>query len=381
MHDAVIVSAVRTPFTRAFSGALSQSSEFDLAKAVMRGAIEGPGLLPETIDEIAMGEVYQGGGCIARYSALDLGLPVDTPGIAIGAFCSSGMVAIHHAVAAVRSGMKRCVIAGGVTSVSISADPNTAPKAFSPSHPGSTGEPASDLTFNLGEMTARKLGVTRDNIDEWAYRAHSTAVRAIDTGLFAGEHVPVETDGRVISDTPDELPRRDLTPETLAELEPVLGPGHTVTVGNQTGLTDGAAALAVCSRAYAAEYGLRPLATIRGWANVGAEPNEAMNAALTAARRSMQVAGLRTDAVTRFEIHDSFAVLGLAFERALDLDRERLNVLGGGLALGHPFAASGARVATTLVHSLRRDGGGTGVGVILGAGGIATALALEVHAA
>lgn len=379
MHDAVIVSAVRTPFTRAFSGALSDTSEFDLAKAVLRGAVEAPGLQAEAIDEIALGEVYQGGGCIARFAGLDLGLPVDTPGVAIGSFCSSGMVAIHHAVAAVRSGMKRCVIAGGVTSLSAAA-PAAAPK-FSPSHPGSTGDPASDLTFNLGEMTARKLGVSREDIDEWAYRSHSTAIDAIDRGLLAGEHISVESTGRVIPDVTDELPRRDLTPAALADLEPVLGPGHTVTVGNQTGLTDGAAALAVCSRSYAAEYGLKPLAIIRGWANVGAEPNEAMAAALTAARRGMQVAGLRTDDVTRFEVHDSFAVLGLAFERGLDLDRDKINVLGGGLALGHPFAASGARVAVTLVNSLQRAGGGTGVGVILGAGGIATALALEVPAA
>ncbi|MFE3001802.1 thiolase family protein [Nocardia sp. NPDC059246] len=380
MHDAVIVSAVRTPFTRAFSGALSEASEFDLAKAVVRGAIDKPGLRPETIDEVALGEVYQGGGCIARYVALDLGMPADTPGIAIGAFCSSGMVAMHHAVAAVRSGMKHCVIAGGVTSVSISADPATAPKTWSPSHPGSTGEPASDLTFNLGEMTARKLGVSRTDIDEWAYRAHSTAVDAIDRGLFDEEHIPVEVGGRSIT-SPDELPRRDLTPQALAELEPVLGPGHTVTVGNQTGLTDGAAALAICSRAYADEHRLTPLATVRGWANVGAEPNEAMSAALTATRRCMQVAGLRADSVTRFEVHDSFAVLGLAFERGLDLDRDKINVLGGGLALGHPFAGSGARVAVTLVHSLRHSGGGTGVGVVLGAGGMATAIALEVPAA
>ncbi|WP_067720947.1 thiolase family protein [Nocardia yamanashiensis] len=380
MHEAVIVSAVRTPFTRAFSGALSDCSEFDLAKAVVRGAIQRPGLHPETIDEIALGEVYQGGGCIARYVGLDLGLPVDTPGVAIGSFCSSGMVAIQHAVAAVRSGMKHCVIAGGVTSVSVSADPATAPKTWSPSHPGSSGEPATDLTFNLGEMTARRLGLGRAEIDAWAYRSHSTAVAAIDDGLFEVEHTPVAQGDRVIAG-PDELPRRDLDPAALAELEPVLGPGHTVTVGNQTGLTDGAAALAVCSRAYAEEYGLRPLAVIRGWASVGAEPNEAMGAGLVAARRSMQVAGLRADAVTRFEIHDSFAVLGLAFERGLDLDRDKINVLGGGLALGHPFAGSGARVAVTLVHSLRRDGGGTGVGVILGAGGAATALALEVPAA
>ncbi|MGF7124650.1 thiolase family protein [Rhodococcus sp. BE178] len=384
MRETAILAAVRTPFTRAFTGGLGQASEFDLAKSVIEGSLVQSGLPPEAVDDVALGEVYQGGGCIARYAALDLGLPVDTPGVAIGGFCASGMLAIHHGVAGIRSGMSRAVIAGGVTSVThapvtypMSADPANSAPVWSPSHPSTSAAPAGDLTFTIGEATARSLGIGREELDEWAVRAHALAVSALDKGIFDAEKVSVRLAAGGTAEA-DELPQRGVTAEGLRELEPVLGPGNTVTVGNQTGLTDGAAALCLSGGREAGDFGIKPLGFVTGWGSAGVEPNESMSAAFVSVRRALTVAGVRLDDVDLFEIHDSFAVIGLAFEKGLEIEREKINVLGGGLALGHPFAGSGARTVVTLVHELQRRGGGTGLAAILGAGGLATATVVQV---
>jgi acetyl-CoA acetyltransferase family protein len=347
--------------------------------------IDRSGVDAGSIDNIMLGEVLQGGGCIARYSALDLGLPPDTPGFAIGGWCASGMIAIHQAVASIRSGMGKCIIAGGLNTPSASplAGPNflqtgVADMAVAPMHPGIGEMPALDLAFTLGEGTAKEFGLTRDEIDEWALRAHTLAAAAVDDGLLETETVPVEVGGTMVSD--DELPWRDITAEALRAMDSFIGSDCTVTVANQTGLTDGAAAIMVCDRDFADDHGLTPLAEVIGWSVVGSEPERATGAAITATRRALENVSLGIEDVDLFELHDSYASIGIAYERSLEIERDRLNVYGGGLALGHPYAASGTRVAGTLINALQRRGGGVGLGAIVSAGGLGTAVVLNVAA-
>jgi acetyl-CoA acetyltransferase family protein len=384
--DAVIISTARTPFARGFSGGLAKATEFDLAKAAIAGALGRSGLQSKEIENIMLGEVYQGGGCIARYAALDLGLPPEIPGVAIGGFCVSGMMALQHAVAAVRSGMHRCVIAGGVSSVSQSKfvtpsflQTGILEQECSPSHPDAGEAPAMDLVLTLGEGTAKLFNLTRDEIDEWAYRAHKLAIEAIDNGLLDREKVPVEVGATTVID--DDLPHRGLDLEFFADMDSFLGPGCTVTVGNQTALTDGAAAMVLCDGDFARSRNAPVLAEVIGWSCTATEPNSATMAAATASRRALAVAGITLDEVDLFEVQDSYASIGVAFERVLELDRAKINVYGGGLALGHPYAASGTRVAGTLINALQERGGGYGLGAIIGAGGVATAIVLNVPAA
>jgi acetyl-CoA acetyltransferase family protein len=386
MSDAVIVAYARTPFTRSLVGGLAKASEFDLASAVIGEVIRRSGIPPESIDNIAMGEVLQGGGCIARYSALELGLPPDTPAVAIGGWCASGMIAMHQAVASIRAGMGRCIIAGGVNTPSASpmAGPHFASTGITdtpiaPMHPGIGEMPALDLALMLGEGTARQYGLTREEVDEWAARAHSLASDAIEAGVLDWEKVAVAAGDTVV--TADELPCRDFTVAALGQMDSFLGADCTVTVGNQTGLTDGAAALMICDRAFAESLGVEPLARIVGWSVVGSEPELATEATVTATRRALALADVNVEAVDLFEVHDSYASIGVAYGRELKLADDRLNVHGGGLALGHPYGASGTRVAGTLIAELQRRGGGVGAGAIVSAGGLGAAVVLDVFPA
>jgi acetyl-CoA C-acetyltransferase len=385
VNEVVVISSARTPFARSFSGALAEVNEFELAKYAVSAALSRSAIDSAEVDNVMLGEVYQGGGCIARYTALDLGMSPEVPGVAIGGFCTSGMMAIQHAVAAIRSGIHRCVIAGGVSSVSQS--PFVTPsflqtgileQVCSPSHPNAGASPVMDLVMTLGEGTAKFFNLSRDDIDEWSCRAHHLAVAAIDDGVFDTEKVAVELESKTAFD--DELPHRGLDLEFFRSMDSFLGPGCTVTVGNQTALTDGAAAMVLCDLEFARSRNAPVLAEVIGWSCTATEPDEAMVAAVTASRRALQVAGLELDEIKVFEVQDSYASIGVAFERALELDRDKINVFGGGLALGHPYAGSGTRVVGTLINALQRRGGGYGLGAIIGAGGVATAVVVNVPA-
>lgn len=383
MPGAVVVAYARTPFTRSLVGGLAKASEFELANAVIRGVIDRSGLDPTLIDTIVMGEVLQGGGCIARYSALDLGLPPDTPAYDVGGWCTSGMVAMHQAVASIRAGMAHCVIAGGLNTPSQSplAGPHFATTGITdtpiaPMHPGIGEMPALDLALMLGEGTATQFGLSRAEVDEWAARAHSLACDASEGRVLDAEKIAVDVGGQTVFD--DELPSRDLTQDALSAMDSFLGENCTVTPGNQTGLTDGAAAVLICEREFALSHGMTPLAEIIGWSVVGSSPEGATEATVTATRRALDVAGVDIGEVDLFDVHDSYASIGVAYERSLRIDRDRLNVHGGGLALGHPYGASGTRVAGTLINELQRRGGGLGTGAIVSAGGLGAALVLDV---
>ena len=393
MTDAVIVSACRTAIGTAFKGTLADTSALDLAHTVVEASVARSGLGPDAFDDVVLGEAMYGGGDIARHAAITTGL-TGVPGLAHNRHCASGMAAVQTAAASIRAGMDEAVVAGGVQSSS------TSPRSryrlpggdewvdpwVSPSHPDRPDAPNMDMSITVGWNAARKVGVTREDMDAWALRSHRNAVAAIDEGRFDDEVVPQEVVGRDGSKTTfavDEHPRRGTSMEKLAQLK-VLHPeieGFSITAGNACGANDGAAALVLTSDGLAERHGLTPLATVRSWASVGVDPAETGLAPTLAIPKALARAGIGLGDVDLFEINEAFAAMCVASIRVLDIDPDLVNVSGSGCSLGHPIAATGARMVTTLVHELRRRGGGVAVAAMCAGGGIGSATVLEVHGA
>jgi acetyl-CoA C-acetyltransferase len=251
------------------------------------------------------------------------------------------------------------------------------------SHPDSAEAPALDMSVTVGWNTARIAGVSREEMDAWALNSHAKAVRAIDEGRFADEIVPIRArrkDGDDVLFDTDEHPRRGGSLEkmgTLKVLHPEI-PGFSITAGNSSGVNDGAAAVVVTSDEFARAHGLRPLAVVRSWASVGVDPVRTGLAPVEAIPKALARAGLTVGDVDLFEINEAFASMCVATTRELGLDADRVNVNGSGCSLGHPIAATGARMVTTMVHELGRRGGGIGVVSMCAGGGMGSALVLEV---
>jgi acetyl-CoA C-acetyltransferase len=390
MPDAVIVSAVRTPIGTAFKGTLTETSAFDLAEAVVSESVARTGLRGDDVDDVILGETLYGGGAVARHAAITAGLS-GVPGMALNRHCASGLSAVTTAAANIRAGMDRAVIAGGVHSQS------TSPRAswrtpgtqdwtewwISPTHPDRPDAPNMDMSITVGWNAAQLAGVTREEMDAWALESHRKAVAAADEGRFADEIVPLKVtrgDGESVTFEADEHPRRDTTAERLAGLK-TLHPeieGFSITAGNAGGLNDGAAALVLTSDDFAAEHGLTPLAVVRSWASVGVDPAETGIAPTKAIPKALERAGVSLDDVTLFEINEAFASVPVAVCKQLGIDPAKVNSSGSGCSLGHPVAATGARMLTTLVHELRRRGGGIGVAAMCAGGGMGSAVVIEV---
>jgi acetyl-CoA C-acetyltransferase len=388
----VIVSACRTPITDAYRGSLASVDVRDLAARVVVEAIDRAGVPAEEVDDVVLGEVLQGGGCIARYAALAAGLPDDTPGLALNRQCATGLTAVATAAANIAAGMDRVVVAGGAESMTQAPityrkapHPFGIPEQFiSPSHPDRPDAPNMNMMITVGENTAREVGVTRRRADEWALASHRRAVAAIDEGRFKEEIVPVEVtgwDGATRAVEVDEHPRRDTSLEKLASLRVLSGlPDGTVTAGNSSPINDGAAALVLMAEDEAAAAGLEPLAHVRSWAAAGVDPARTGLAPTVAIPRAVERAGLTLGDVALHEINEAFASMTVGCIDVLGLDPEAVNVNGGAVALGHPVAASGARLIVTLVHELRRRGGGIGCASLCAGGGMGGALVIEVPA-
>lgn len=387
--DAVIVSAARTAIADAYKGVLADTSVYDIGKASIVEALKRSGVPADDVDDLVLGEVLQGGGCIARYLAVELGLPPDTPGLAVNRQCATGMSAVATAAANIKSGMDRVVIAGGVESMTQS--PITYKKSpvpyglqerwLSPSHPDSPAAPNMNMMITVGENTARKAGVSREEMDEWSFHSHRKAVAATDDGRFAEEIVGMEvtTGGQRSTFDTDEHPRRDTTLEKLARLRVLSGVADgTITAGNSSSLNDGSAAMVITSSGYAAANGLTPLATIRSWAAAGVPPEDTGLGPVVAIPRALERAGASLDDVSLVEINEAFASMTVATIKLLDLDPDLVNVNGGAVGLGHPVGCSGARIMVTLIHELRRRGGGIGVASLCAGGGMGAATVLEV---
>ena len=378
MPEAVLVSALRTPIGTAGRGTLRDTTAFDLADHVVSAAKEG--LDPAQIDDVILGEGLYGGGVIARHAAITAGLTT-VPGLAMNRHCAAGLAAVQNAAASIRAGMDELIIAGGVNSAS------TSPRSkirvgedwldwMSPTHPDRPDAPNRDMSITVGWNAALKAAVTREDMDAWALRSHQHAIQAIDEGRFKEEIVPIETPHGLFA--VDEHPRRDTSMEKLARLK-VLHPeieGFSITAGNACGANDGAAALVVASD----RLGLPALAYVRSWASVGIDPAYTGLAPVEAIPKALKRAGLTVDQVDLFEINEAFAAMCVATIRLLELDPEKVNVSGSGCSLGHPVAATGARMLVTLVHELRRRGGGIGVASMCAGGGMGSAAVIEVPA-
>jgi acetyl-CoA acyltransferase len=379
MPDAVLVSALRTPIGTAFKGTLRDTTAFDLARHVVAAAADG--LDPGQVDDVILGEGMYGGGVIARHAAITAGL-TEVPGLAHNRHCAAGLAAVQSAAASVRAGMDELVIAGGVNSASTAPrsrfriDGEWADPWVSPTHPDRPDAPNLDMSITVGWNAAVQANVSRADMDEWALRSHRNAVRAIDEGRFDAELVPLDTPHGTFA--VDEHPRRSTSLEKLASLRP-LHPeidGFSITAGNSCGANDGAAALVVASD----RLGLPALATVRSWASVGIDPAQTGLAPVRAIPKALRRAGLSAADVDLFEINEAFAAMCVATIRLLDLDPELVNVNGSGCSLGHPVAATGARMIVTLVHELRRRGGGIGVAAMCAGGGMGSATVIEVPA-
>jgi acetyl-CoA C-acetyltransferase len=390
MSEAVILSAVRTPIGVAFKGSLVNTPAEPLAELVVTEALERSGLTADDVDDIVLAESMYGGGDLARHAAVAAGMP-RVPGQAVNRHCAASLTAIANAAGSIRAGMDKVVIAGGVQSTSLMPQltwrvPGTqdTTQAMPPTFPH-TDSVNDDVTINVGWNTAQEVGLSREEVDAWAARSHQRAVDAIDAGTFDDEIVPVQVtglDGQPFTFSTDEGPRRGSSVEKLATLKP-LHPeidGFSVTAGNASGINDAAAALVLADADVAAAQGLTPLATVRAWASVGVEPGRTGMGAIEVIPVVLDRAGLTVADVDLWEINEAFASVPLAACRVLDIDEDKVNIFGSGCSLGHPVAASGARMITTLTHELRRRGGGIGVAAMCAGGGQGGAVVIEVPA-
>ncbi|HEY1467187.1 MAG TPA: thiolase family protein, partial [Acidimicrobiales bacterium] len=384
MPDAVIVSAVRTAIGTARKGTLSETEASVLAQPVIEEALARTGLAPTEIDDLILAESLYGGGVVGRYVAVVAGMD-SVPGLAHNRHCASGLAAVQTASASIMAGMDQAIIAGGVQASSLSprdkrrvAGTDDWEDWMSLSHPNSAEAPALDMSITVGWNTAQRVGASREDMDAWALRSHERAIAAIDEGRFAAEIVPIKVttrDGSVVVFDTDEHPRRGSTMEKLASLKP-LHPeieDFSITAGNASGINDAASALVVTSDAFARDHGLAPLATVRSWASVGVEPKETGMAPTLAIPKALERAGLSVSDVDLFEINEAFASVPVACARVLDIDEDIINISGSGCSLGHPIAATGARMLTTLIYDLARKGGGIGVAAMCAGGGMGSA--------
>jgi acetyl-CoA C-acetyltransferase len=379
----VIVSAVRTPFGK-LGGGLAGHEATDLGAAVIRAALERIGVEPAEPQYVIMGQVLQGGAgqAPARQAAIKAGLPIETPADTINKVCASSIRAIEIADSMIRAGDIDVVVTGGMESMS------NAPYVLKKARFGyrlGNGELIDSMiwdglrsTFDglhmvqQNSLVARELGISREQQDEWAARSQQRAADAQDAGRFADEIVAV---GDV---TADEAIRRGTTVEKLAALEPVFDPDGTTTAGNAPGVNDGASCVVVCSEEWAAKRGLEPLATILSQGYVADDFAYLVRTPANAGRIALERAGKSIDDVKRVEINEAFASVARNSTKLLGADEENVNVNGGAIALGHPIGASGGRIVGTMVHELRRNGGGLGLAAICSGGGQGDALLLQV---
>ena len=383
MSRAVIVAAVRTPFGKV-GGGLADVPATGLGAIAIRAGLERATVAPEDVGYVVMGQVLQAGvgQAPARQAAVAAGIPKEVPADTINKVCASSIRALEIAELMIASGRHDVVVTGGMESMSRA--PYVLPKARFGYRLGH-GEVLDHMVFDgltstfdglhmvqQASIVSRELEISREEQDAWAVRSHERASAAQDAGRFDDELVPV---GNL---TADESIRRNTTLERLAALKPVFDPEGTTTAGNAPGLTDGASCVVVSSERWAAERGIQPLARIVGHAYVADDFAYVARTPATAADKVLTAAGRTIDDVERVEINEAFASVAKNSTRMLGADEARVNVNGGAVALGHPIGASGGRIVGTLVHELRRNGGGLGLAAICSGGGQGDAVLLEV---
>ncbi len=391
MTDIVIVSAVRTAVGK-FGGALAKVSAVDLGALVIKEAVARAKLEPGQVSEVIFGQVLQA-GCgqnPARQSSIKAGLPDMVPAMTINKVCGSGLKAVMLAAQAIRDGDADIVVAGGQESMS--ASPHVLPgsrdgqrmgdwkmidtmivdglwDAFNQYHMGTTAE-----------NVAKKYGITREMQDAFAAASQNKAEAAQKAGRFTDEIVPVmlpQRKGDPIAFVTDEFVRHGVTAESLGGLRPAFDKGGTVTAGNASGLNDGAAAVVVMSARRAAELGLKPLATIRAYANAGLDPAYMGMGPVPSSTRCLSRAGWTPQELDLMEINEAFAAQAIAVNQQMGWDTAKVNVNGGAIAIGHPIGASGCRILVTLLHEMNKRDAKKGLASLCIGGGMGVAMALE----
>jgi acetyl-CoA C-acetyltransferase len=383
MTRSVIVSTARTPFGK-LGGGLADKPATELGSIVIKAALERAGLDPGEVEYVIMGQVLQAGAgqAPARQAAIGAGIPKEVGADTINKVCASSIRAVEIADSMIRAGDHQVIVTGGMESMSNA--PYLLGKARfgyklgdgtlidSMTHDGLTSSFDQRHMVEQASFVSRELGIPREEQDRWALRSHERAIEAIDEGRFKDEIVPVG-DLEV-----DEGPRRDTSLEKLAALKPVFDPEGTTTAGNAPGVNDGAGAVIVTSEEFARERGLEVLATIVSQGYVADDFAYLARTPAKAGAIALEKAGKTIDDVERVELNEAFASVVLNSAKMLGADEETVNVNGGAVALGHPIGASGARILGTMVHDLRRNGGGLGLAAICSGGGQGDALLLEV---
>ena len=393
MSSVVFLSGVRTGFG-SFGGTLKDLSATDLGAIAAQGAVARARVPAHAVDHVVFGTVLQTSAdaiYLARHIGLRSGLPVDTPALTVNRLCGSGFEAVIQAAQQIVLGESQVVLAGGTESMS------QAPHVVRGARWGLRLGPAAPLEDSLWEAlrdpgcglsmaeTAEKLAekyrIGRQAVDCYAARSQAAAAAAWDSGAFADEVIPVPIKNRKTGQTDswmaDEHLRRGTTVEALAKLAPYFKKDGVVTAGNASGICDGAAALVLATERFATERGLRPLGRLVAWASVGVEPGLMGIGPAPASRKALERASLKLDDMDLVEVNEAFAAQYLAVEQELGLDRERTNVEGGAVAIGHPLGATGARITLHLLHALRRTGGRYGLGSACIGGGQGAAVVVE----
>jgi acetyl-CoA C-acetyltransferase len=392
MVRSVIVSAVRTPFGK-LGGQLSTLKAVDLGGKVIQEALKRAAIEVETVDEVIMGMVLQGGqGQIpSRQAARFAGLPWEVKTETINKVCASGLRSVTLGDQIIRSGDAKTIVAGGMESMS--SAPYFLPNARFGYRMGNQSvvdmmvHDGLTCSFNqvhmgiYGSETAAKYEITREEQDQWALRSHTLAAKAIDEGRFDDEilaiKIPQKRGNALIADK-DESVRRETTFEKLAQLKPAFSPDGTVTAGNAPGINDGAGALVVMDELTAQKQGKNILATIIAHEAIAVEAKDFPETPGLVINQLLKKAGKTVNDIDLFEINEAFAAVALASRKIAILDPDKVNVNGGAVALGHPIGASGARILMTLIYELKRRGGGLGIAAICSGGGQGDAILVEV---
>jgi len=388
MTDVIIASAVRTPIGK-FNGALKNVSAAELGRVVAEEALNRAGLAPSDVDEVIVGNARQAGNGpnLARQIGFRAGVHVDRPAFTINKACASGLKAITLACQSIATGENEIVLAGGVEQMS--QIPYLLAKArwgyrlgddvlVDAMHRDGYYCPLAEMMMGrTAEVLAEEYDIGREEQDRFALESHQKAVRAWEEGWFDAEIVPVDAPGRkgpTVQVERDERPRADTNMEKLARLGPVFQEDGTVTAGNASGITDGAAAVVVMRADKAQALGIEPLARIEAFASGGVDPRRMGMGPVPATRKVLTQTGLSLDDVDLIELNEAFAVQVLAVERELDWDVSRRNVHGGAVALGHPTGCTGARIVVTLLYAMQQRDAELGLATLCVSGGLGMSL-------
>lgn len=391
MREVVIVSAVRTPIGN-FGGSLKSVPARTLGAIAIKGALEKAGVEGKDVDEVIMGCVLQGGlgQNVARQMVIDAGLPIEVPAMTINKVCGSGLRAVELAAQIIKAGDAEIVVAGGAENMSMSGYANMKSRwgarmghyqeldmmindgltdAFSGVHMGITAE-------NICEQ----WGLTREELDQFAAESQNKAEAAVKSGRFKDEIIPVEIPQRkgepVVFDT-DEFPKFGTTAEGLGKLKPAFKKDGMVTAANASGINDAGAAVVVMSKEKADELGLKPMATITGYASAGVDPQIMGIGPVPSSQKALAKAGLKIEDMDLIEANEAFAAQSLAVGKDLGINKDVLNVNGGAIAIGHPIGASGCRILVSLLHEMEKRDAKKGLATLCIGGGMGTALVVE----